>query len=114
MSHHDHTVIGIDMAKGQDQGGIYLLTRAPVPDSDIAAIYQILEIRGSQITQRGHTAQADAEAPASYLPRKVREYVDDAIDDIQRGKVEQAQRKLLKAAALILAAVARLKSETTA
>lgn len=111
MSHLNPNWQGSDPASWTDLSAfdIRLILTLPIPDGDIATLHQICTVRSEQVSLRGHTPQADAGLPAIYLPRKAREYVDDAIDCLQRDRPDLAIRKLVKSAALILAAIARLR-----
>lgn len=100
---------------------------APAPDilprSDLldvrSALYEIAALRLEQIVKWGHTPQKDLAAPVVHLPREARDTLSAIVDDIQfhRGGPAFAEarprirKRLLKAGALIAAALDRLDAE---
>lgn len=94
---------------------------ALAPDLDLSGPIQqaiaspniaaILEQRIAQIERHGHDPRADAARPPDHLPRLALDYVQGALDHIRRGASrdgEIARSRLVKAAALCLAAADRL------
>ncbi len=80
----------------------------------VAALEAVLAERMRQIHTFGHTPQADAELPLKQLPRAAQRFLTAAIEDcqFQRGDWRKAARKhLIRAAAMILAAIDRVEAE---
>ena len=105
MSHRDHTLPRFAIGRASTLLG----QRTPL-EADTVTLQDILAIRHEQVVKHGHTPAEDARLPPANLPKQARAYIDDAIDDLMRGKREAAIRRLIKAGALLLAAIARLKN----
>ena len=85
-----------------------LAERAP------AAWSAVLDERRRQIAQFGHTPQADAALPLKQLPREAARFVSMAVEDCQfqrEGWRIAARKHLVRAGAMILAAMDRIEAE---
>lgn len=114
MIARDATVLGVDPgAPAGDLSAIdiRLLLAQPIPNGDIAILHQICTERAGQIHQRGHSPQADAELPPMVLPCRARRYLNDGIEYLSLNRIDVAIPKLIKAGALIIAAIARIRLE---
>lgn len=93
------------------QGASPPAARAPMPYVPVAAMEDVLALRLAQIHQHGHTTAADLAAIAAsgkryYVAQIARTALSDAIDDMQFNKHPALiRRRLVKAAALLLAAI---------
>jgi hypothetical protein len=98
-----------------------LFTAADVPlartDELLAALQgpamrAVMEMRVEQIVRHGHTAENDAMLPIGWLPRDAQDTVQAARDLMiagpERRDLGTARRRLVKAAAILLAAIDRL------
>ncbi len=89
--------------------------------SPLRAVEDVLALRGEQIHKFGHTSEKDAALPVDHLPREAKAALAAALDDIQfhRGGIAwdetrpRVRRRLVKAAAMLLAAIDRLDMERT-
>ena len=88
---------------------VQLILTSAIPDGDIATLHQICTERANQIHVWGHSPDADAGKPDTHLPKLARRYIDDATEYLSLGRTDVAIPKLLKAAAIILAAVAHIR-----
>ena len=85
------------------------------PAVPLGALEDIMSMREEQIVKFGHTPEQDAMLPAHYLPKEARAYLDHAIDELMigpEGWEARARKRLIRAAALILAAIDRLDAAT--
>jgi hypothetical protein len=76
------------------------------------AMRAVMEMRVEQIVRHGHTADNDAMLPIGWLPRDAQDTVQAARDLMiagpERRDLGTARRRLVKAAAILLAAIDRL------
>lgn len=79
----------------------------------VRAMEAVLAERMRAILDFGHTPEKDLQLPLVWLPQEARNYLIDAIDEARRGPDRRAiaRRKLIKAGALLLAAIDRLDAE---
>jgi hypothetical protein len=91
----------------------------PVSASTLRIAAELIALRQRQIEHFGHTAEADRARPMAALPiaasqalAKIHTELRGGIDYAQFHKPELARRYLVKAAALILAAIERIDAET--
>jgi len=79
----------------------------------VRAMEDVLAERMRVILDFGHTPEKDLQLPLAWLPQEARNYLTDAIDEAHRGPDRHAiaRRKLIKAGALLLAAIDRLDAE---
>jgi hypothetical protein len=94
--------------------------REAIPDDatrlmESPAVRAVLQERLAQHNKHQHSAAADAERPLHYLPRKAYDQIHDAMD-FMRGcngppDLDRAERRLIIAGGLILAALDRLALE---
>lgn len=97
--------------------------QAPIPASirpgapaytyvPVRAMEDILALRARQIHEFGHTPVQDLGLPRLQLPLAARQALSDAIEDMQFNKERgQIRRRLVKAAALIMATIDRIDNE---
>ncbi|MEZ5688722.1 MAG: hypothetical protein R3E21_08085 [Caenibius sp.] len=81
----------------------------------VGAMEDVMTMREEQIVKFGHTPEQDAMLPAHYLPKQARGYLEHAIDELTigpEGWEARARKRLIRAAALILAAIDRLDADT--
>ena len=73
----------------------------------VRAMEDVLAERMRVILDFGHTPEKDLQLPLAWLPQEARNYLTDAIDEAHRGPDRHAiaRRKLIKAGALLLAAI---------
>lgn len=77
----------------------------------VRAMEDILALRMRQIIDHGHTAERDRDKPIQALPIAAGQEIRGAIDYCQFHRNELARRYLVRAGALILAAIDRLDME---
>ena len=85
--------------------------RAVLPS---AAIEDIVAMRLRQIVSFGHSPEQDDQLPLITLPNQARSYVCDAQDIMMRKErrfLTQARAKLVRAGAMIIAAIDRIDRE---
>ena len=78
------------------------------------AIEAVLAERTRQIAKFGHTPESDAALPLKQLPREAARFLTAAIEDVQYQRDawrNHARRHLIRAAAMILAAMDRIEAE---
>lgn len=80
----------------------------------VAAIEDVLAERHRQIAKFGHTPERDAALPLKQLPREAARFLNMAIEDCQFHREDwrtAARKHLIRAAAMILAAMDRIALE---
>lgn len=84
----------------------------------MSALDEIAAERFAQVDRFGHAPERDAALPLDELPKKAREYVTIGIDRLHpfQGElnIPLARKKLVQAAALLIAAIERLPREDQA
>ena len=78
------------------------------------ALCLVNKIRIEQITKHGHTDDADAMEPISRLPKRARDMVNHALEDLLMPKetgIPLAYKHMAKAAAMLLAGMDRIEPE---
>ena len=86
----------------------------PVEWVPVASMEAVLAERIRQIARFGHTPESDAALPLRQLPREAARFLNAAIEDVQfhrEGWRQHARRHLIRAAAMILAAMDRIEAE---
>lgn len=127
MGAHDHTMPELRIGKASDIAAerakrakqdrhpleSHCVTNIAVRSDDVPAFLGIIAAREEQIERFGHTAEADANAPAAHLPKLAGRYAMDAVEDLQFNRPRhQVIKKLERSAALALAAIALLSPDT--
>lgn len=85
------------------------------PAVPVGAMEDVMAMREEQILKFGHTPARDALRPVHYLPKQARGYLDHAIDELTigpEGWEARARKRLIRAAAMILAAIDRLDADS--
>jgi hypothetical protein len=78
------------------------------------ALCVVNKIRMEQITKYGHSDEADAMEPVSLLPKRARDMVNHALEDLLMPKetgIPLAYKHMAKAAAMLLAGMDRIAPE---
>lgn len=82
------------------------------------AVRSVLEVRVEQMVKHGHTAEHDAMLPIGWLPNEARQTILAATDVLcgiqERRDLKVGRRRLVKAAAMLLAAIDRLDAANPA
>lgn len=109
--------------RGENGAGAGTPDTPPAPALDRAtispALLEIAALRREQIVKWGHTPEKDLAAPVGYLPQEAKSLLAGACDDIQFHRAGPAfaearpriRKRLLKAGAMIAAALDRLDAE---
>jgi hypothetical protein len=102
-------VPGSMVAQGPDAGGVQTPAASYVP---IRAMEDVMAARAEQIFRHGHTPQSDSARPLGEFTEDIYQRVKALREGVQFNQARAVQRRrLVKLAALCLAAIDRLDSE---